>query len=161
MSRLQEQLFQEIQHNHVVQWCSLAKTQTLSVPTDTCTCCLPVFEVLVVTVSWFQALTKMRDDWSNMTFTFVSYKDTDVSILASFDDIQVLLEDHIVKTMTMKGSPFIGPFEKEIGEWDQNLVRVFMMTASSIHSSVWWTIYFFLNYLTFSFYVTNKRNRLQ
>ncbi|PVD24893.1 hypothetical protein C0Q70_15383 [Pomacea canaliculata] len=68
-----------------------------------------------------KALTKMRDDWSNMTFTFVSYKDTDVSILASFDDIQVLLEDHIVKTMTMKGSPFIGPFEKEIGEWDQNL----------------------------------------
>lgn len=109
---------------------------TLSVPTDTCTCCLPVFEVLVVTVSWFQALTKMRDDWSNMTFTFVSYKDTDVSILASFDDIQVLLEDHIVKTMTMKGSPFIGPFEKEIGEWDQNLVRVFLMTVSSIHRAL-------------------------
>ena len=37
----------------------------------------------------------------------------------------MLLEDHIVKTMTMKGSPFIGPFEQDVMEWDQKLVRVF------------------------------------
>ena len=56
----------------------------------------------------------------------LSYKDTEISILASPDDIQVLLEDHIVKTTTMKGSPFIGPFEEEVNQWDITLVSCFL-----------------------------------
>lgn len=66
----------------------------------------------------------MKDEWSNVHFGFVSYKDTGISILSSPDDIQVLLDDHIVKTMTMKGSPFIGPFETEVNEWDHLLVSM-------------------------------------
>ena len=57
-----------------------------------------------------------------MNFVFVPYKDTNLSVLASPDDVQVLLEDHIVKTTTMKGSPFIGPFEEQVNEWDVTLV---------------------------------------
>lgn len=34
----------------------------------------------------------------------------------------MLLDDHIVKAQTMKGSPFIGPFAGEMGEWEQKLV---------------------------------------
>ncbi|KAK3779700.1 hypothetical protein RRG08_013655 [Elysia crispata] len=71
-----------------------------------------------------KALKKMKDDWEGMQFQFVGYKDSGISILSSFDDIQVLLEDHIVKTMTMKGSPFIGPFEEEINKWDLMLHRM-------------------------------------
>ena len=72
-----------------------------------------------------------------MNFTFVPYKDTNISILSSPDDIQVLLEDHIVKTTTMKGSPFIGPFEDEVNQWDITLVRLTLFHFILIQSLEW------------------------
>jgi len=66
----------------------------------------------------------MVEDWQTVTFTMTQYRDTGVSILASVDDILTLLEDQIVRTQTMRGSPFIKPFEKDIREWEERMIRI-------------------------------------
>ena len=64
----------------------------------------------------------MKEDWEFVEFGLTTYRDTDVKILSAVDDIQNLLDDHVVKTHTMKGSPFIEPFVEEIEQWEKTLV---------------------------------------
>ena len=59
-------------------------------------------------------LIKMREDWKDVCFTLTPYRDHGFSILASVDDIQQQLDDQIVKTQTMRGSPYIKPFETQL-----------------------------------------------
>ncbi|XP_014484361.1 PREDICTED: dynein heavy chain 7, axonemal-like [Dinoponera quadriceps] len=69
-----------------------------------------------------RALHRMYSDWTDIAFTVNPYRDTGTYVIASVDDIQMLLDDHLMKTQTMKNSLYIKPFEKETLEWEAKLL---------------------------------------
>ncbi|CAJ1051390.1 LOW QUALITY PROTEIN: dynein heavy chain 1%2C axonemal [Xyrichtys novacula] len=68
-----------------------------------------------------QALEKMEQEWSNVLFEVVPYKDTGTYILRSPDEASQLLDDHIVMTQSMSFSPFKKAFEGRINIWESKL----------------------------------------
>ena len=67
---------------------------------------------------------KMEREWDDIEFTLVPYKDTGTFILVNNDPIWELLDEHIMKTVSMFGSPFIKFMEKDMLTWKNGLLRV-------------------------------------
>lgn len=71
-----------------------------------------------------QNLTAMKHEWDNVEFTTSEYKSTGIIILSSIEDVQALLDDHTIKTLSMRGSAFVKPSEAEVKDWFDKLMRV-------------------------------------
>uniref|UniRef100_A0A1A9WLF5 Dynein heavy chain linker domain-containing protein n=1 Tax=Glossina brevipalpis TaxID=37001 RepID=A0A1A9WLF5_9MUSC len=69
-------------------------------------------------------LTTMKNDWKDVQFDVLQYRDSDTHILASIDDIQTQLDDHIMRTQAMKRSPYIVALGSRADDWENRLTQV-------------------------------------
>ncbi|RYH30478.1 hypothetical protein EON65_05000, partial [archaeon] len=70
------------------------------------------------------AMEKMEAEWQHMIFETKEYRQTGTRILTAVDEIQQLLDDHIVKTQAMRSSRFIKPFLEQITKWEETLTTM-------------------------------------
>ncbi|XP_035211826.1 dynein heavy chain 7, axonemal-like [Stegodyphus dumicola] len=69
-----------------------------------------------------KALDKMIDEWSEIMFSVVPFRESGTYILSSVDEIQLLLDDHIVKTQAMIGTSSVKPIEAKAKSWESKLM---------------------------------------
>ncbi|KAL2622255.1 hypothetical protein R1flu_002460 [Riccia fluitans] len=67
--------------------------------------------------SFEKTLEKMLKDWDGVKFSVVPYKDSGTFIVGGIDDIQTILDDQVVKILSMCASPYVKHFEKEATSW--------------------------------------------
>ncbi|KAG9394461.1 dynein light chain binding [Carpediemonas membranifera] len=68
-----------------------------------------------------EALDKMQGEWKNIQLDLHAYGETGSFVLKGSDDIQQVLDDHIMMTQGMAFSAFKKPFEERIAKWEQTL----------------------------------------
>ena len=71
-----------------------------------------------------RTLDKMQGEWIGVAFEYIDWRETGTQILKGIDDIQMILDDQIVKTQSMRASPYIGPFEDRVRIWEKKLNTV-------------------------------------
>ena len=71
-----------------------------------------------------RTLDKMQKDWTGVVFDRKAWRDTGSFVLNATDEIQILLDDQVVKAMAMKASPYIGPFEDRARQWEKTLLTI-------------------------------------
>jgi len=69
-------------------------------------------------------LKTMKKEWTTMDFGTMAYKNTGTYLLKGTDDIQTMLDDHIIKTQAVRGSPFVKPIEREVKDWEAKLFYI-------------------------------------
>ena len=55
------------------------------------------------------SLKNMKEDWVPICLDTMEYKDTGAHMLRGIDDVQAILDDHIVKVQSMRGCAGVGP----------------------------------------------------
>lgn len=71
-------------------------------------------------------LNEMEKEWEPLNIQLKKWKETGTFVITgeTVDDLTAYLDDHIVKTQTMKGSTFAKEFAPRINIWEKNLLYI-------------------------------------
>nr|CCA18047.1 PREDICTED: dynein heavy chain 7 putative [Albugo laibachii Nc14] len=68
-----------------------------------------------------RTLTAMIAEWEKVDVQCVSYRTSETFVLQGIDEIVTLLEDHLLKTQSLRSSPYIHHIEKDCKSWEKKL----------------------------------------
>jgi dynein heavy chain len=68
-------------------------------------------------------LRNMKAEWGPISFDTKEHKDTYILEGEAVENITAVLDDHMIKTQTMKGSPYAVYMIEEITDWEALLER--------------------------------------
>ena len=74
-------------------------------------------------------LDKMLGLWNDVDYNVQSYRATGTYVIKGTDDINTLLDDHIVATQAMSFSPYKAVFQERIDAWEASLRLVQEVTT--------------------------------
>jgi len=69
------------------------------------------------------ALANMKNDWKPMALVTIPHK-SGTYMVKGIDDIQALLDEHIIKTQGIRSSPFVKPIESLVKDWEAKLLYI-------------------------------------
>lgn len=71
-----------------------------------------------------QMLNKIEDEWRDKRFDLLSWKNTDILIFAgvSFEDIQMMLDESVLRIQTIRSDPGVKFIEEHAAQWEELLV---------------------------------------
>ncbi len=84
-----------------------------------------------------KALDNMMAEWKDVDFDVLPYKETGTYVVKAVDDIMTMLDDQIVKSQTMMGSPFIKPIAEKCKSWERKLVRLLLLLLLPLLLLLW------------------------
>ena len=82
---------------------------------------MKVSEVAMKEYGIEEQLVNMKADWDKLLFIIEPYKETGTYIMKGTDEIQQMLDDHLIVTQSLSFSPFKKQFEADIDEWEASL----------------------------------------
>ena len=65
-------------------------------------------------------------------------RDVHLNILSGLDDIQTVLDDHLTKTILIRGSTFVKPIRNEVNEWFEMVNRMNMTLEEWAKVQIQW-----------------------
>ncbi|GAX77074.1 hypothetical protein CEUSTIGMA_g4520.t1 [Chlamydomonas eustigma] len=102
---------QEVTLENLLHWGAMEKLEAISMVSTTAS----------KEYSLRNALTKMKGEWQDKEFYCLPYKETKTSVVGQTEEIQMLLDDQLMKVQAMNASPFVKAFKQDTVQWEKTL----------------------------------------
>lgn len=63
----------------------------------------------------------MKGEWEGVEFRMVPYRDSGTCVVGHTDEVQMQLDEQLMKVQAMNASPFVKPFREEAEAWQATL----------------------------------------